>query len=91
MYPKEGNYYSRASLAEKNRIVQQTQLAGFKNVSRNNDIKHKFETVDSVAQLQSAKYMGNSKAGSIESLNKAERMPMKLPEIKSKRSTFKLG
>ena len=54
-------------------------------------MKHKFETVDSVAQLQSAKYMGNSKAGSIESLNKAERMPMKLPEIKSKRSNFKLG
>ena len=53
MYPREGNFYSKASLAEKNRGVYQ-KISGFKQISRNNDMKRKFETIDSVAHIQSA-------------------------------------
>ena len=52
MYPREGNYFSRASLAEKNRGIYQAKIGGFKQVSRNIDMKHKFETIDSVAQFR---------------------------------------
>ena len=82
LYPREGNYFSRASLAEKNRGIYQAKIGGFKQVSRNIDMKHKFETIDSVAHLQSAQFMGNSKLGSNDSLMK----PMRLPEINKKKA-----